>query len=459
MKRFYFLLICALISVQTFAQDKWADIWCDTWNVLDFDGMRFEETVITRTFRLKQDTIIGNQTYRQFSNRVSVRFSEDKKVYVHYKGFDDDNPYTPDLPTGEYLAYDFSAQVGDTLEVFSGLDTYSTYPCVVDSVDIDPKTKLRTITLHQICRIDDGGIIEEFDDMQITWIEGVGSPVGFLFSYLPCGWVGGPSYQLLCAHKGDELRYASRLYDSYGCEYNSAAQKWADTWCDTWNVMGFNGMVFEQTAETSQYKLTHDTIIGNHTYKMVTRCKTNDSIGTLEYVSAVRFTADKKVYVYIENTELLVYDFNAQVGDTLEVFTGIDFSTETHKCMVYNVEKNMDTNQSIVYLYPLDKNGNVIEIEFLGPWIEGIGSSRGFLVGLSPFRVSGWNYSLLCAYKDDELKYTGNYYDEYECEYNAPTAVENIENSTSPFQKLLLHGQLLILHNCKTYNVMGVEVK
>jgi hypothetical protein len=141
---------------------------------------------------------------------------------VYYEGFDDNDPYTPDLPTGEYLAYDFSAQVGDTLEVFSGLDTYSTYPCVVDSVAIDPRTKLRTITLHQICRIDEGGIVEEFDDMQMTWIEGVGSPVGFLFSHLPCGYVGGPSYQLLCAYKGDELKYTGPLYEEYGCEYNTA---------------------------------------------------------------------------------------------------------------------------------------------------------------------------------------------------------------------------------------------
>ena len=458
MKRFYFLLICALISVQTFAQDKWADIWCDTWNVLDFDGMRFEETVITRTFRLKQDTIIGNQTYRQFSNRVSVRFSEDKKVYVHYKGFDDDNPYTPDLPTGEYLAYDFSAQVGDTLEVFSGLDTYSTYPCVVDSVDIDPKTKLRTITLHQICRIDDGGIIEEFDDMQITWIEGVGSPVGFLFSYLPCGWVGGPSYQLLCAHKGDELRYASRLYDSYGCEYNSAAQKWADTWCDTWNVMGFDGMIFDQSAETNQYKLAQDTIIGDYKYTMLTRRRTNSPISTLEYVAAVRFTGDKKVYAHIENTELLVYDFNAQVGDTLEVFPGIDFPIETYKCVVYNVEKNLETNQNTIHLYPLDIEGNIIEIEFVGPWIEGVGSETGFLVGLSPDRASSWNFSLLCAYKGDELKYTGIFYDDYDCEYNATTAVEDIPTPKISSKKFLQDDQLLILHDGKIYNVMGVEV-
>lgn len=224
MKRINFLMICALISVLTFAQDKWADIWCDTWNVLEFDGMRFEETAKTKHYQLGKDTVIGTHTYKTFSGTL-IRFTEDRKVYVYYEGFHDNDPYTPDLPTGEYLAYDFSAQVGDTLEVFSGLGTNSTYPCVVDNVQINQETNRCTITLHKICRIDiDGdGIEEDYDDIEMIWIEGIGSENGFLFSYLPCGYVGGYTYLLLCAYQGDELKYTGEgLYETYGCEYNAA---------------------------------------------------------------------------------------------------------------------------------------------------------------------------------------------------------------------------------------------
>ena len=462
MKRLYFLLFCTLIGVQVFAQDKWADIWCDTWNVLDFDGMRFEETVITRTFRLKQDTIIGNQTYRQFSNRVSVRFSEDKKVYVHYKGFDDDNPDTPDLPTGEYLAYDFSAQVGDTLEVFSGLDTYSTYPCVVDSVDIDPETKLRTITLHQICRIDDGGIIEEFDDMQITWIEGVGSPVGFLFSYLPCGWVGGPSYQLLCAHKGDELRYASRLYDSYGCEYNSAAQKWADTWCNQWNVLshGWYGASDEPfRPDTWIYQLGQDTIINNMTYKTLYSYFSLDSHEAKSYIAALRFTEDKQVFILYEGTEYLLYDFDVQVGDTLEIFGGIKYykfqETLPHVVTAINTS---ESGRLHIILDAITTDNS----KWRKRWIEGIGSLDGIIHNTATTLMGNGVTTVLCAYYNDECLYstTDSLYSSYGCVYNDPifSATEEVESPTPSAQKIMQNGQLLIIHEGKTYNVMGVEV-
>lgn len=452
------------MSAQMFSQEKWSDIWCDTWNMLDFDGMRFEETVITRNYRLKQDTVIGNQTYRQFSKRVSVRFSEDRKVYVYYEGFDDNDPYTPDLPTGEYLAYDFSAQVGDTLEVFSGLDTYSTYPCVVDSVAIDSRTKLRTITLHKICRIDGGGFVVEFDDMQMTWIEGVGSSVGFLFSYLPCGYVGGPSYQLLCAYRGDELKYTGPLYEEYGCGDNSAAQKWADMWCDSWNVMEYDMGMGEKNRETWIHYLAQDTIINGQTYTCVMKRSTLDETRISRY-AFVRFSEDKKVYALINNTEYLVYDFSVQVGDTITTIVGANWGTKLQLLHVTDIKVDNETNRKSIILYLLCQTEDSEEIYnecCPTEWIEGVGDIQGFLMGypICDQWVGGVGHSLLCAHKDDELKYYDpTYYDTYGCEYNTATAVEEIPASEYDAQKLIQDDQLLILHNGQTYNVMGVEIR
>lgn len=220
MKLFYIVIICALVSVQTFAQDKWTDIWCDTWNVLTFDGWNFDETAATRHFRLGQDTIIGDYTYAKFNVRTFVRFTNDRKVYVYYEGFDDNDPYSEDLPTGEYLAYDFSAQVGDTLEVFSGIGRYSTLHCIVVDVLTNPETNLRTITLQALCDYEDGDV---FEGGEITWLEGVGSPVhGFLMETpSACGWVGAYTNILLCAYKDDELKYTDDSYNTFGCEYNA----------------------------------------------------------------------------------------------------------------------------------------------------------------------------------------------------------------------------------------------
>lgn len=89
-----------------------------------------------------------------------------------------------------------------------------------------------------------------------------------------------------------------------------------------WNVLASSGMPFEPTARTWQYKLEQDTTINDIKYKAVTRHWTADPTHT-EYVAAVRFTENQKVFIYYDNAEYLLYDFdyNLYLGDTLEVFS------------------------------------------------------------------------------------------------------------------------------------------
>ena len=290
---------------------KWEYKWCNQWNVLWFDGMQFDESASTSHYQLGQDTVIGDYTYRKFTSRTSVRFTEDWKVYVYYEGFDDNDPYTEDLPTGEYLAYDFSAQVGDTLEVFSGIGTYSTYLCVVDDVQqTDIQTALRTITLHKICRMDtDGdGIEEDYDDREMTWIEGVGSPEGFLISDLPCGWVGGGTNHLLCAYKDDELKYTGTLYDEYGCEYN-AGQEMEDLFPTLWGL--------QRTSFTEYFDS------GHQPESAPNLLKAGDTkwIGGKLYLDFGQYLREEngKIYIYseLQEKDFVLYDFTLELGDTL----------------------------------------------------------------------------------------------------------------------------------------------
>ena len=289
---------------------KWEYKWCNQWNVMWFDGWRFDETAKTSHYQLGQDTVIGDYTYRKFTSRTSVRFTEDWKVYVYYEGFDDNDPYTPDLPTGEYLAYDFSAKVGDTLEVFSGIGTYSTYPCVVDDVQIDSETNLRTMTLHKICRIDtDGdGIEEDYDDREMTWIEGVGSPEGFLISDLPCGWVGGGTNHLLCAYKDDELKYTGTLYDEYGCEYN-AGQEMEDLFPTLWGL--------QRTSFTEYFDSGHQPESAPYLLK----AGDTKWIGGKLYLDFGQYLREEngKIYIYseLQKKDFVLYDFTLELGDTL----------------------------------------------------------------------------------------------------------------------------------------------
>ena len=285
--------------------------WCNKWNVMWFDGMRFDETARTSKYRLGKDTVIGDYTYSKFISGTYVRFTDDRKVYVYHEYFDDHDPYSEDLPTGEYLAYDFSAQVGDTLEVFSGVGTYSTYPCVVDDVQIDSETNLRTMTLHKICRIDE----EDYDDSEMTWIEGVGSPEGFLISYLPCGWVGGGTYALLCAYQGDELKYTGSLYERFGCDYKAGVV--SDDLFPT--LSGLQRTICREYCEQADNK----TRIEQFT-NLTTRTETGGPY--LYYSPFLLREKDNKILIYSRtlNKDLVLYDFNLQVGDSLPMLY-IDF--------------------------------------------------------------------------------------------------------------------------------------
>ena len=71
---------------------------------------------------------------------------------------------------------------------------------------------------------------------------------------------------------------------------------------------------------------------------------------------------------------------------------------------------------------------------------------------------------MLCAWLEDECVYTTDlpYYKSLGCVYNhdSETGVENIfSSSATDTQKILRAGQLFILHEGKTYNVLGVVVK
>ena len=286
--------------------------WCNKWNVMWFDGLFFDETASTSQYRLGKDTVIGNYTYSKFTSRTSVRFTDDRKVYVYYEGFDNNDPYSEDLPTGEYLAYDFSAQVGDTLEVFSGV-TYNTktYKCVVYDVQTDPETNLRTIMLHPLRVVDGNGNVEVSSE-EITWIEGVGSPRGFLIGTTRPG---GGLYTLLCAYKDDELKYTGDLYDEYGCEYNAGVV--SDDLFPT--LSGLQRTICREYYEQADNK----TRMEQYT-NLTTRTETG-----APYIYCSPFLLreeDNKILIYSRslNKDLVLYDFNLEVGDSLPMLY-IDF--------------------------------------------------------------------------------------------------------------------------------------
>ena len=419
---------------------KWEYKWCNQWNVLWFDGTRFEETAKTSHYQLGQDTVIGDYTYRKFTSRTSVRFTEDWKVYVYYEGFDDNDPYTEDLPTGEYLAYDFSAQVGDTLEVFSGIGTYSTYLCVVDDVQqTDIQTALRTITLHKICRMDtDGdGIEEDYDDREMRWIEGVGSPEGFLISDLPCGWVGGGTTHLLCAYKDDELKYTGTLYDEYGCEYN-AGQEMEDLFPTLWGL--------QRTSFTEYFDS------GHQPESAPNLLKAGDTkwIGGKLYLDFGQYLREEngKIYIYseLQKKDFVLYDFTLELGDTLTTLNWDYYNPNSDgspSVVDYDVDDcQIDTlivtGISTITLLDGKKYKKWIFNHGYFGYVESIGTLSGSFYAISEYcmAVPGcyMGNHLVCASKNGQLLYQMDDTEmerlgaECLCDYNRGPRKDNAKN-------------------------------
>ena len=407
------------VKSKTFVhRPKMKYIWCDTWNVMWFDGMRFDETASTSQYRLGKDTIIGDYTYSKFTSRTSVRFTSDRKVYVYYEGFDDNDPYTPDLPTGEYLAYDFSAQVGDTLEVFSGVGTYSTYscvvddvetapsPCVVDDVQADLKTLPLIIKLRPLCDVDGEGNME-ISSEEITWIEGVGSPEGFLISSLPCGWVGGGSYALLCAYQGDELKYTGPLYEEYGCG-DDAEQSPEDLFPTLWGL--------QRTSFTEYFDSGHQPESAPYLLK----AGDTKWIGGKLYLDFGQYLREEngKIYIYseLQKKDFVLYDFTLELGDTLTTLNWDYYnpnSDGTISVVDYAVDCPIDTLivtdiSTITLLDGKEYKKWIFNHGYFG-YVESIGTLSGLFYELSQscMVVPGCYMGdhLVCASKNGQLLY------------------------------------------------------
>ena len=218
----------------------------------------------------------------------------------------------------------------------------------------------------------------------------------------------------------------------YWQDFDIQAIPYKSQWCDTWNILVKTGSVHPPVEETYRYQLAQDTVIGDYTYTAVVSKAINDAIDAPRYVAAVRFTDDRKVYIYYDNAEYLLYDFNVQQGDELEVFAGINNYTseiKTYKCTVTGVEQYACVGcPATITLEVHNHPDDFREFYRQTQWIEGVGDINGFLNGINHYveMDGGGSEYLLCAYKGDELKYTGPLYEKYGCGDDAEQSPEDL---------------------------------
>ena len=459
MKRALLILLCALMSVQTFAQDKWADIWCDTWNVFVENGSVYPPHEETYRYQLAQDIVIGDYTYTAVVSKAindaldaphyvaAVRFTDDRKVYIYY-----DN--------AEYLLYDFNVQQGDELEVFAGINNYTseikTYKCTVTGVEQYACVGCpATITLEVHNHPDD---FREFY-RQTQCIEGVGDINGFLngingYINIP----GNAAGYLLCAYQGDELKYTGDLYEEYGCG-DDAEQSPEDLFPTLWGLQ--RTVCYEYCGETEEDNSANFT--DKQTFDSIFFENDKPYILCNDYLLREE---DNKIFLYSQslNKDIVLYDFTLEVGDSLPTyikdFDGTMYSDDT--LVVTGISsvtlldgkkyKKWTFNNGMEYVEAIGMYGGRRNGNFFGLIQEDVVPCH---IGTHLVCISK-NGKLLYQMDDAELERLGA---ECLCEGYVDTSVETKITPNTNASKLIQDGQLFILRDGKTYNVMGMEVK
>jgi len=197
-----FSTLFSIIAISAFGQDYYPLIQeNNTWNVLSVAGFIFDTTYSTITYKLTGDTIINAKTYKKLyasEEEQAVNWSlwgfmredTDKKVWIRWHSDDE-----------EFLAYDFSIDVGDSVLVGIDNPEYLRVDSITEVVINQSQRKkfwLSAINLPTF-----------YNEI---WIEGIGSSKGICWSgsvLVVGGW-----YRLLCMHENETLIYSNPNYES-----------------------------------------------------------------------------------------------------------------------------------------------------------------------------------------------------------------------------------------------------
>ena len=380
----------------------------------------------------------------------------------------------------DLVLYDFTLNVGDSLpRLYVDYDLSSVVDYDNDEWGLSPLvvTEVSTITLL------DGKEYKKWTfDNGTEYVEGIGS-FGSCYAYNDFYQLiaNAPllsdvhSQHLVCVSKNGKLLYQldEAEMDSLGLECLCDVEKnWSDTWCNQWNILSHGYMPYEPfaAAQTNIYWLSENTINRNGYEYIPLMCSSSkQDVQSTHLVGELRFTENKQVYFYYDNTEYLLYDFGAQVGDQLQIFSGIDnyhrYKTYTHVVTRREYLEDGRIKLTSIPFFDEPVPDVINENNYLSvTWIEGVGATAGIVhnnINYIPGMGTVW---LLCAYHNDVCHYTTDNpeYMPLGCIYNEGdviNAVENVSPSVPSAQKIIKDGQVLILRNGKTYTTQGQEVK
>lgn len=410
MKKFIFT------SLLTIASSLWAfcnasvqlPSLCDEWHlqtytIVDPDNPSYHEY----TQRLTTDTTINGKQYRQLRGMAKWQpYSQNDNNYLGALR-EENNAHIYYIPAGgthEFLLYAFNVEVGDTLTnlwIGNNASESNGYKATVTNISTG---NVRRIDLH-IFDTDDNQGVDCWDDTY--WLDSIGRLTGPVWADPLCYAID-PSPEVICACKEGRKVYARNA----NCKCSPFR---LSSLCDTWNVLDFryNWGYGDDEYILHHYHLTTDTVINTRRY--VKLYKGNG------YRGALREGNNAKIYyIPADSTgEYLLYDFNVQVGDTLDNLW-YDHSTLSFSRVRTIVTEIQETLPRTIVLTVniFDDEGveTVIDWQQQLYWIEGVGHANAAPDSYGWLELAGgYTTNLQCAYKDGELVYASEAFDGYGC--------------------------------------------
>ncbi|MBI5541155.1 MAG: T9SS type A sorting domain-containing protein [Bacteroidia bacterium] len=229
-----------------------------------------------------------------------------------------------------------------------------------------------------------------------------------------------------------------------------------------WNIYEHN-VWSNSNTEMKRYAFFNDTVtINNKVYsKLYEIDDTTINCSSANYLFPFREDSSKKVYFKIDTTEVLLYDFSLNVGDTIHynyLFYGNFINPSNHF-------KRLDSIGSIqinnlfrkIYYFSGGITGNT--------WIEGIGAidGEGLFAPIADICTCGLTYELACVKQNDTAIWINNPICN-RCFCNLYLNIENIQtnieitvypNPTENSFKI----DLAEMHNCTMLKLFSSDMK
>jgi hypothetical protein len=372
------------------------------WSVLQYYSPDFLISASTEYFYFEGDSTFNELSYKKVYS--SGKFQEEGQCIGLIREEDKKTYYIPHIASDkEYLVYDFSLEQGMLYEGYyeniSG--GYHIGPLFVDidSIEMEGSLKKRI----QLSSLASNEVVE-------TWIENVGSLSGILTPAYGLFLSGGKS-ELLCYHQDNNLVYKNPEY--LECYYADADDLIPSLLKhgNQWNELAENISLPPeyQYQKTCITRIGTDTVLNSGTYyKLLTARDEHSNIWQENgYIRESIDIKRHKVFYKpaVDEPEILLYDFKAQVGDKIQSY---DFQSMTNveitvEAIDYISIKGKLRKRMYVRSTALDINCICEENHI---WIESVGNMDGLLQSTVTVRPAGGEQiSLLCFLQNNELVY------------------------------------------------------